>query len=48
MIEYELDLFILRPADIRRGSGTLVYDVTNRGRKEILGSARRSAGATPT
>jgi hypothetical protein len=37
MVEYELDLFILRPADPRRGSGTLVYDVTNRGRKVILG-----------
>ncbi|MGD9614620.1 MAG: alpha/beta hydrolase domain-containing protein [Alphaproteobacteria bacterium] len=37
MIDYELDLFILRPADPRRGNGTLVYDVTNRGRKVILG-----------
>jgi hypothetical protein len=36
LIGYELDLFILRPANIGRGSGTLVYDVTNRGRKVIL------------
>jgi hypothetical protein len=37
MVEYETDFFILRPADLRRGSGILVYDVTNRGRKVILG-----------
>jgi hypothetical protein len=36
MIEYEVDFFILRPAEPRRGSGILVYDVTNRGRKMIF------------
>lgn len=44
MVEYELDLFILRPADIGRGSGTLVYDVTNRGRKVILGRLDEAPG----
>jgi hypothetical protein len=44
MIEYELDLFMLRPADIRRGNGTLVYDVTNRGRKVILGRLDEAPG----
>ena len=44
MVEYEIDLFVLRPADPRRGSGTLVYDVTNRGRKGDPRTARRSAG----
>ena len=48
MIEYELDLFILRPADIRRGSGTLVYDVTNRGRKVILGRLDEAPGDANT
>src|SRR4051794_37828425 len=37
MVEYEPALFVLPPADPARGSGTLVYDVTNRGRKVILG-----------
>ena len=37
LVEYETDFFILRPAEPRRGSGVLVYDVTNRGRKVILG-----------
>ncbi len=36
-VEYETDFFILRPAEPQRGSGILVYDVTNRGRKVILG-----------
>ena len=35
-IEYATDFFILRPAEPRRGSGILVYDVTNRGSKRIL------------
>ncbi len=37
MVEYETDFFILRPAEPQRTSGVLVYDVTNRGRKVILG-----------
>jgi Alpha/beta hydrolase domain len=37
MVEYETDFFVLRPAEARRGSGALVYDVTNRGRKIIFG-----------
>src|SRR5712671_6357275 len=36
-VEYATDVFILRPAEPRRGSGMLVrYDVTNRGSKRIL------------
>src|SRR3954452_3848699 len=48
MVEYELDLFMLRPADIGRGSGTLVYDVTNRGRKVILGRLDEAPGDANT
>src|SRR5947208_15851195 len=36
LVEYATDFFILRPAEPRRGSGMLVYDVTNRGNKRIL------------
>ena len=36
MIEYETDFFILRPAELGRTKGILVYDVTNRGRKMIF------------
>src|ERR1051325_7793711 len=48
MIEYELDLFILRPADPGRGSGMLVYEVTNRGRKVILGRLDEPPGDANT
>ncbi len=36
MVEYETDFFILRPADPARGSGVLLYEVNNRGRKFLL------------
>ena len=44
LVEYETDFFILRPADPSRTNGVLVYDVTNRGRKRILATARRCLG----
>src|SRR5487761_1476079 len=37
MVEYETDFFILRPVESEPGGNVLVYDVTNRGRKVILG-----------
>jgi hypothetical protein len=48
MVEYAVDFFILRPADAARGSGVLVYDVTNRGRKVILGRIDEAAGTADT
>ncbi len=36
MVEYDADVFILRPADPARGSGALLYDVTNRGNKFLM------------
>jgi hypothetical protein len=36
LVEYATDFDILRPRDPRRGSGILVYDVTNRGSKRIF------------
>jgi len=33
MVEYDTDVFILRPADAERGSHKLLYEVNNRGRK---------------
>ncbi|MBC7801845.1 MAG: hypothetical protein H7Z10_14590, partial [Gemmatimonadaceae bacterium] len=37
MVAYDTDVFILRPADPARGNGVLLYDVTNRGNKPLLG-----------
>ena len=36
LVEYATDIDILRPKDMRRGSGILVYDVPNRGSKRIF------------
>jgi hypothetical protein len=33
LVEYEVDWFLLRPADASKRNGKLIYDVTNRGRK---------------
>jgi hypothetical protein len=49
MVEYETDLFILRPADPAKGNGTLLYEVNNRGRKFLnvwlMDAAPVAAGA---
>ncbi|HUJ75814.1 MAG TPA: alpha/beta hydrolase domain-containing protein, partial [bacterium] len=38
LVEYQADFFILRPAQPARGNGTLLYEVTNRGRKLLMRS----------
>ena len=43
LVEYEADLFILRPADAAKGNGRLLYEVNNRGRKLLF--ANLCAGA---
>ncbi len=35
-VEYEMDVYIMRPADAARGCGKILYEVTNRGRKMLL------------
>ncbi len=47
-VEYEVDFFMLRPADAVRGNRKILYDVTNRGRKNLhwrLTDARLSSPA---
>jgi hypothetical protein len=34
-VEYSMDISILKPIDMSRGNGTLIYDVVNRGNKGI-------------
>jgi hypothetical protein len=36
MVEYDTDLFILRPADPTKGNGKILYEVNNRGRKLLM------------
>jgi hypothetical protein len=36
MVEYAADFYILKPVDIAKGNGALLYDVNNRGNKRAL------------
>jgi hypothetical protein len=46
-VEYEMDVYIMRPADITRGSRTLLYEVNNRGRKMLLPILHEAAQTSP-
>jgi hypothetical protein len=48
MVEYETDFFILRPKETPPAGATLVYDVTNRGRKVILGRIDEAGAGADT
>jgi hypothetical protein len=37
MVEFSADVYVLRPTDPARGNGTLLFEVSNRGRKGMLG-----------
>jgi hypothetical protein len=37
-VEYTADVFILRPKDPAKGSGRILYEVNNRGRKMLFGN----------
>ena len=39
MVEYETDLFILRPVDPAKGNHQLLFDVLNRGNKVVTNRA---------
>src|SRR5580700_4212175 len=49
-VEYQSDFRILKPLDLERGNGWLVYDVPNRGNQPIMrgSTARRTAGTPST
>jgi hypothetical protein len=38
LVEYDVDFYILKPADLRRGNRRIFYDVNNRGNKTVLGA----------
>jgi hypothetical protein len=35
-VEYDMDVYIMRPTDLSRGNGKILYEVNNRGRKMLL------------
>jgi hypothetical protein len=47
LVEYEVDFDILRPEDMSESSGTLLYEVTNRGRKFLLHWLNEAAATSP-
>jgi hypothetical protein len=36
MVEYDVDVYVLKPIDMDRGNRTLLYDVVNRGNKPLF------------
>lgn len=48
-VEYASDFCLMKPIDLARGNGSLIYDVPNRGNKVILGRVNRgTVGNRPT
>ncbi len=45
-VEFSADFFVIRPKDPARGSGTLLFEVSNRGGKGILALMNRGRGST--
>ncbi len=48
MVEYEADVYILRPADPQKGSGVLLFEATNRGNKVLLLRLHNSSAGQAT
>ena len=44
-VEFSADVNILRPKDPKKGNGTVLYEVSNRGSKSMLGHFNRAAGS---
>ena len=44
-VEFHSDFFLIKPKDIQRGNGTILYEVSNRGGKGMLRYFNRGAGS---
>ena len=44
-VEFSSDFFLIKPKQMERGNGTLLYEVSNRGGKGMLGFYNRAAGS---
>lgn len=42
LVEFSADFEMLRPAELNRGNGTVLFEVVNRGKKGMLGTFNRS------
>ena len=45
LVEFSSDFFLIKPKDIERGNGTLLYEVSNRGGKGMLGYFNNASGS---
>ena len=45
LVEFHSDFFLIKPKDVGRGNGTVLYEVSNRGRKGLLTYFNRGAGS---
>ncbi|HEX9871397.1 MAG TPA: alpha/beta hydrolase domain-containing protein, partial [Candidatus Tectomicrobia bacterium] len=48
LVEYEVDFDIMRPADLGRGNRKILYEVVNRGRKNLLPVLHEAPETSPT
>ena len=47
-IEYNVDVHILKPIDMSKGNGRILYDVVNRGNDLLIGPMNGAGGNNPT
>jgi hypothetical protein len=45
MVEFSADVYVLKPTDPAKGNGTLLFEVSNRGRKGLLGMFNLAAAS---
>jgi Alpha/beta hydrolase domain len=48
LVEYEVDFDIMRPVDLSRGNQKVLYEVVNRGRKNLLPVLHEAPESSPT
>jgi hypothetical protein len=46
-VEYEVDVYFMRPTDLSRGNRKILYEVTNRGRKMLLPVLHEATETSP-
>src|SRR6266567_7200399 len=45
LVEFSSDIYVLKPRDPQNGNGAALYEVSNRGRKGMLGMFNRGAAS---
>ena len=45
LVEFSADLYVLRPRDPKKGNGTVLFEVSNRGRKGLLSTFNLASGS---